>query len=184
MDYFCPNDGSFMRTGTMTNDSGQTTLVFQCRCGYYKEATERDTKVYRRDYTNAPLVEQIKHNRYFLLDPTLPRVSDVVCANSDCLTRRKETGLVMFSHHMADLTDKEVDEAVKAIPGYRAHWRIGLEQVAVSVKGEKPEVCVFGGRKVVAEPYKQPRQESIMIKYDAANMKYLYICCCCGHNKE
>ena len=186
MDYFCPNDGSYMRTATMTLETTGTALVFQCgSCGYTREATEADTKVYSRDYSNAPLVEQIKHNRYLLMDPTLPRVLDVVCSNPDCLTRRKETGLVVYAHNNADMTETELKSIVEQIPGYKSHWYIGLTRIAVKITGETPpEAIKIGGRLIKAEEYKTPRQESVMIKYDSANMKYLYKCCCCGENRE
>ncbi len=66
-------------------------LVYYCRnCGH-TDSTISQTDVTVSKIQLKKTEQEFGHiiNKYTKLDPTLPRVSDILCPNSDCLTNKE-----------------------------------------------------------------------------------------------
>ena len=74
------------------NPDDANTLIYYCRnCG------NKDTTISVKDVTVSSVQlkksqQEFTHiiNKYTKLDPTLPRISNILCPNTDCLTNKED----------------------------------------------------------------------------------------------
>uniref|UniRef100_A0A6C0B3S3 TFIIS-type domain-containing protein n=1 Tax=viral metagenome TaxID=1070528 RepID=A0A6C0B3S3_9ZZZZ len=71
------------------DDSGVCDLLEYCKnCGYEKKITDDNISVYKRNYKNNFVIDNILNNKYIVYDNTLPRLS-IDCKNDNCITHNK-----------------------------------------------------------------------------------------------
>jgi len=97
---FCTQCGSIW----YLKKTGESELRYVCRnCGHSEEKSEEGICVHssrmNEDYQNY----QMLNNKHIIQDPTLPRLNNVKCINSQCLTNRPNLFLVRNS----DILDRE-----------------------------------------------------------------------------
>jgi hypothetical protein len=127
---------------------------------------------------------QLKHNaqsysnvinKYTKLDPTLPRINNIKCPNSQCRSN-------------PSVADAAAVIRMKRRP--RAHVRGGLEEAENEGVGEEQyedfDEGVLGGAdsadgasKFTFSTREPEPREVIYIRYDEMNMKYVYMCAVC-----
>lgn len=187
---FCP-ECHFM-VYTKINKETNTLIHYCKKCNWEGDylGDESNPLVFKKQYSNDFLAEQLYTNKYAIHDPTLPRISNIPCINEKCLTN-----LVFRDHKTFHLKHIDID-------GLNAYFQtLGIEdtQYTNTIINEKEAIIEFTegvktftdslnietsidglGEKVVISEYKKPTREIIFIKYDPLNMKYLYICSTCN----
>jgi DNA-directed RNA polymerase subunit M/transcription elongation factor TFIIS len=74
-------------------------LVYECKyCGKQEPRKEGTMCVYSSKSDGDYMTYQMAKNQYTIRDPTLPRLSNVKCINSNCLTNH-ETSLILINSH-------------------------------------------------------------------------------------
>jgi hypothetical protein len=174
-------------------DKESGSLNYICKtCSWTGEYGEDDTCVYKRNYSDDFIASKLNKNRYTIMDPTLPRVSNIKCINEKCLTNRDdidvEKSVIIKGIHV-DATDEMVQTAISGLD-LMSHemTRIGLDKGLVEFKSkegyddgkEKLSVLKVMDKEIEVVDYEEVKREVIYIKYDNKNMKYLYICACCN----
>ena len=85
---FCPQCNNLFYNKIVENK-----LHFQCNyCSYTKEfEPETDSnEIYLNSYENDNISYREYINKYTHLDPTLPRVTNIICPNSECASQENE----------------------------------------------------------------------------------------------
>ena len=122
---------------------GDSELKYVCRnCGYSEEKSEEGICVHssrmNEDYQNY----QMLNNKYIIQDPTLPRLNNVKCINSKCLTNRPNLFLVRNSHRvdqkkLMDALWAQVSDQVQVSGGASDNLTIrNLDSSEVTLYGE------------------------------------------------
>ena len=71
-------------------NSEDSSLKYYCKsCGNQVEQDIHDNCVYSSNYNNQDISFRLKINDFTHLDPTLPRVNNIPCPNSKCLSNSK-----------------------------------------------------------------------------------------------
>jgi len=132
-------------------------IVYYCRnCGHEDDTITIDNVVVSHTSLKSGK-NQYAHvvNKYTKLDPTLPRISTILCPNMECPCNR--------NHNPTQYADRAaiVGTAEEDIAGAGA--AVG---VTVGAAGAAADDAV-------------PR-EVIYLRYDDINMKYIYLCAVCN----
>jgi DNA-directed RNA polymerase subunit M/transcription elongation factor TFIIS len=147
--HFC-TDCSNMYYLRITDANG---IVYYCRnCGHEDDTVTVDDVVVSHTSLKSGK-NQYAHvvNKYTKLDPTLPRISTILCPNIECPCNR--------DHNPTQYADRA------AIVGTSA------EEEAISGAAAAPA----GSNAADAVP-----REVIYLRYDDIKMKYIYLCAVCN----
>ena len=130
-------------------------IVYYCRnCGHEDDNITIDNVVVSHTSLKSGK-NQYAHvvNKYTKLDPTLPRISTILCPNTECPCNR--------NHNPTQYADRA------AIVGTSEEEAIsGAAGVGAAATGSNVDDAV-------------PR-EVIYLRYDDINMKYIYLCAVCN----
>ena len=98
-DLFCPDCGFilFLKKNLDKDDNiidtryEQNSLLNYCKnCNYQTEFNHVNTLVFNKKYGDTYQVENKIQNDYLIHDPTLPRISNIDCINSSCISNSGE----------------------------------------------------------------------------------------------
>ena len=133
--------------------------------------------VFKRHYTNNFLTTNTKVSKYVTYDPTLPRLRNKECIFKDCptWTTPRLIEVLHTSHEEFCAThglEPQSVRVVKEMNAFNKHW-IG------TCDSEETYRAIVNAPTFTLKPYKN---EIVYVQYDKSNMKYRYICCCCGRN--
>ena len=148
--HFCTECGN-MHYIRLTDTNG---IVYYCRnCGNEDDTITIDNVVVSHTSLKSEK-NQYAHvvNKYTKLDPTLPRISTILCPNTECPCNR--------NHNATQYADRA------AIVGT-------TEEEAIS--GAAGAASGAGAASEASEP-----REVIYLRYDDINMKYIYLCAVCN----
>ena len=189
---FCPKCSNMLYETVEDNK-----LLHVCNaCSYQNEILDKAPSVYKKFYTQEFLTDSFATNPYTHLDPTLPRLRNKKCINADCETH---TQLNLFECKYITIDDlkKEMPELsniqhIKTLNSFENHWLgtadklpFALDAESLETKDDTVNASDFHERKNTKREYRNDylcrkyENDIIYIKYDNANMKYMYICCCC-----
>ncbi len=167
-------------------------LINYCKnCQWSGELENKNNLIYQRNYQEDFIADRVISNKYTIFDSTLPRVA-YTCVNNNCITNKTDLNseyLFMVNNISADLSDEQVNNIFKDDMDLIVSLiRIKLTTVLIEVKQithktklmTKYNNLVLDDYKMNTSEFSNPKQEVIYIKYDAINMKYLYICVNCG----
>lgn len=135
-------------------------IVYYCRnCGHENETITIDNVVVSQTSMKTGNT-QYAHvvNKYTKMDPTLPRISTILCPNTECPCNR--------NHNPTQYADRA------AIVGTSAAEEEEAISGAASGNGGGPASLALVDDAV-------PR-EVIYLRYDDINMKYIYLCAVCN----
>lgn len=187
--HFCPNC-KFM-VYTKLKDDNKSLINYCKNCQWSGELENKNNLIYQRNYQEDFIADKVISNKYTIFDSTLPRVA-YTCVNNDCITNQTNLNteyLLMVNNISADLSDEQVKNIFKDDMDLIVRLiRIKLTTVIIEVKQiihknklmSKYNNLVLDDYKMHTTDFSNPKQEVIYIKYDAINMKYLYICVNCG----
>jgi DNA-directed RNA polymerase subunit M/transcription elongation factor TFIIS len=151
--HFCSNCGN-MYYIRLTDTNG---IVYYCRnCGHEDDTITIDDVVVSHTSLSSTGKNQYAHvvNKYTKLDPTLPRISTILCPNMECPCNR--------NHNPTQYADRA------AIVGTSA-----AEEEATTTTTTTTTTTMNAVDDAV------PR-EVIYLRYDDINMKYIYLCAVCN----
>ena len=151
--HFCTECGN-MYYIRLTDTNG---IVYYCRnCGHEDDTITIDNVVVSHTSLKSGK-NQYAHvvNKYTKLDPTLPRISTILCPNTECPCNR--------NHNPTQYADRS------AI--------VGVEEEAIS--GAATDAGATVGTVGAGADDAVPR-EVIYLRYDDINMKYIYLCAVCN----
>lgn len=136
-------------------------IVYYCRnCGHEDDHITIDNVVVSHTSLKSGK-NQYAHvvNKYTKLDPTLPRISTILCPNTECPCNR--------NHNPTQYADRA------AIVGVEEEAISGAATGAGAATGTTVGTVGAGADDAV------PR-EVIYLRYDDINMKYIYLCAVCN----
>jgi hypothetical protein len=134
--------------------------VYYCRnCGHEDDTITIDDVVVSHTSLSTGK-NQYAHvvNKYTKLDPTLPRISTILCPNMECPCNR--------NHNPTQYADRS------AIVGTSAAEE---EMSGAAISGAAISGAAISGAADDAVP-----REVIYLRYDDINMKYIYLCAVCN----
>ncbi len=176
---------------TKLKDDNKSLINYCKNCQWSGELENKNNLIYQRNYQEDFIADKVISNKYTIFDSTLPRVA-YTCVNNDCITNQTNLNteyLLMVNNISADLSDEQVKNIFKDDMDLIVRLiRIKLTTVIIEVKQiihknklmSKYNNLVLDDYKMHTSDFSNPKQEVIYIKYDAINMKYLYICVNCG----
>ena len=135
-------------------------IVYYCRnCGHEDDTITIDDVVVSHTSLSTGK-NQYAHvvNKYTKLDPTLPRISTILCPNMECPCNR--------NHNPTQYADRA------AIVGTSAAEE---EMSGAAISGAAISGAAISGAADDAVP-----REVIYLRYDDINMKYIYLCAVCN----
>ena len=163
-------------------------LEYFCRtCNTIVSDKEVRTTVYQRNYTSDNNEYKLTNNEYILNDPSLPRMNNIECINSNCLTHHANS---IQGELVIKPTDENLVQYLEDVFGdtvYNYQLTGNVLQVTVEEtdqdRNDYLDLFVnnldygieFKTKKVV----EKPQNEVVFIKYDSKNMKFMYICAIC-----
>ena len=192
---FCP-ECNFMVYTKLNKETNK--LINYCKkCNWEDNylGDDENPLVFKKQYSNDFLAEQIYTNKYATLDPTLPRISNIACINEKCLTNlnfRKNRTL-----HFKNIEEEKLNSYYQSILNIEestySNTIIDYNEIISEFSEEIDILSTFSedqlnreatidglGDNIIINVYKKPDREIIFIKYDYVNMKYLYICSTCN----
>lgn len=128
-------------------------IVYYCRnCGHEDDTITIDNVVVSHTSFKSG-TSQYAHvvNKYTKLDPTLPRISTILCPNMECPCNR--------NHNPTQYADRAT--------------------IIGNAEEESTEPTAAGAAAAAATDDAVPR-EVIYMRYDDINMKYIYLCAVCN----
>ena len=155
--HFCTECGN-MYYIRLTDTNG---IVYYCRnCGHEDDTITIDNVVVSHTSLKSGK-NQYAHvvNKYTKLDPTLPRISTILCPNTECPCNRNHNP-TQYADRAAIVGTTEEDSVVGAGAGAAA------TSATTGAAGAAADDAV-------------PR-EVIYLRYDDINMKYIYLCAVCN----
>jgi len=155
--HFCTECGN-MYYIRLTDTNG---IVYYCRnCGHEDDTITIDNVVVSHTSLKSGK-NQYAHvvNKYTKLDPTLPRISTILCPNMECPCNRNHNP-TQYADRAAIVGTAEEDSVVGAGAGAAA------TSATTGAAGAAADDAV-------------PR-EVIYLRYDDINMKYIYLCAVCN----
>jgi len=155
--HFCTECGN-MYYIRLTDTNG---IVYYCRnCGHEDDTITIDNVVVSHTSLKSGK-NQYAHvvNKYTKLDPTLPRISTILCPNMECPCNRNHNP-TQYADRAAIVGTTEEDSVVGAGAGAAA------TSATTGAAGAAADDAV-------------PR-EVIYLRYDDINMKYIYLCAVCN----
>ena len=89
---FCDDCESILFLKSIPRDEDtESKLIYNCKiCGFKKDTKPEDTRIYSHDYSGDYLSYKIITNPNICLDPTLPILNNVDCANEKCIVNLHE----------------------------------------------------------------------------------------------
>jgi DNA-directed RNA polymerase subunit M/transcription elongation factor TFIIS len=157
--HFCTDCGNMYYIRLTDTNS----IVYYCRnCGHEDDTVTIDDVV----VSHTSLKSSKNHyahvvNKYTKLDPTLPRISTILCPNMECPCNRNHNP-TQYADRAAIVGTTE-EEATTTMSGAAAG---AAASAAASATGSNVDDAV-------------PR-EVIYLRYDDINMKYIYLCAVCN----
>ena len=144
-------------------------IVYYCRnCGNEDNAITIDnvvvshTSLHQKGGSHANVV-----NKYTKLDPTLPRISTILCPNSECPCNR--------NHNPMQYADRA------AIVGSDESETTGTGASAATGTGTSASVTATGtSASATSEDADAVPREVIYLRYDDIQLKYIYLCAVCN----
>jgi hypothetical protein len=136
-------------------------IVYYCRnCGHEDDTITIDTAVVSHTSLKTGN-QQYAHvvNKFTKFDPTLPRISTILCPNTECPCNRNHNP-TQYADRAAIVGTTEEE----AISGAAGAATVGVGAVGTVGAGADDAV---------------PR-EVIYLRYDDINMKYIYLCAVCN----
>ena len=122
------------------------------------------------------MTENALLSQYTINDPTLPRISNIKCVNTNCLTNLQVNDRDIY--HCKNLTDVEIED-IKSV--FTKVEKINQEELLIILKeGEQDQLSTKMeqySKKITK--FVKPQREIIFMKYDPINLKYMYICSTC-----
>ena len=194
---FCPKC-QFMVYTKLSSD--KKNLVNYCKnCSwegpYINDEDDTNICVYQKNYSNDYIALKSLTSKYILHDPTLPRINNIECINQNCLTNKNfdETLTVHLKNigtihtEISYLTDflnsLEIEESAYSITNINNNELLLVfkETSELEKLGDLTEKQEFDieNNNVSVMKYVKPNREIIFMKYDNANLKYLYMCSTC-----
>ena len=183
---FCPKCRFMLYTKRVKDDSEDSSdsenyiLKNYCKnCdweGEYNNSEGDKITVYKQNYTNEFLTETALLSQYTINDPTLPRISNIKCVNTNCLTNLQVDDRDIY--HCKNLTDVEIED-IKNV--FTEVEKINQEELLIILKEGKQEQLssTLGKYSKKINKFVKPQREIIFMKYDPINLKYMYICSTC-----
>ena len=156
--HFCTECGN-MYYIRLTDTNG---IVYYCRnCGHEDDTITIDNVVVSHTSLKSEK-NQYAHvvNKYTKLDPTLPRISTILCPNMECPCNRNHNP-TQYADRAAIVGTTEEDSIVGAAATVGA--TVGAATGAAGAAADD------------AAP-----REVIYLRYDDINMKYIYLCAVCN----
>jgi len=154
-----------------TSENELTTVCVQC--GYDKpvSTTDETMSVFRKSYSKTKINPSLLINKYTHLDPTLPRLKNKACVNSECPT----------------LTQTLLKVEGKTESEFRALYNMKEYETFQIVQKMNSKEWVFSSKEEEKQKWLQQdgvsqyTGEIVFLKYDEKNMKYVYVCTTCSH---
>ena len=182
---FCPKCQFMVYTKLNSDKKG---LINYCRnCSWEGEYIHEQDNVcvYTKNYSNDFKALQSVTNKYILHDPTLPRISNIECINENCATNLKinsELSVKITSEHELEKTDlndllQENEFNLETVNLLQLNSNEYI--VTFSDKDSMDRLLLLQDSEFTVSPYEKPNREIIFMKYDNANLKYLYMCSTC-----
>jgi hypothetical protein len=149
-------------------------IVYYCRnCGNEDSTITIDnvvvshTALHQKGGSHANVV-----NKYTKLDPTLPRISTILCPNSECPCNR--------NHNPMQYADRAAivgsgDESETSGLGAATSATTGLGAATSATTGLGAATSAATGEDADAVP-----REVIYLRYDDIQLKYIYLCAVCN----
>ena len=159
------DDGGIGGGGQSQQKQDATSLYHYCRnCGH-EVKIEKTICVSKLQLKHSAQSYSNVINKYTKLDPTLPRINNIKCPNSQC---------------RSNPSIGEAAAAIKMKPRATGGLDVGNgeEEEAYEDLGEPDVGASAGNFKFPAAGELAPR-EVIYIRYDEVNMKYVYMCAVC-----
>jgi hypothetical protein len=128
-------------------------IVYYCRnCGHDDATVTIDDVVVSHTSLKSGK-NQYAHvvNKYTKLDPTLPRISTILCPNTECPCNR--------DHNPTQYADRAA---------------------IVGTSAEEEAISAGGGAAAASNADDAVPREVIYLRYDDINMKYIYLCAVCN----
>lgn len=140
------------------------------QCGYTVGVNRSNERmpIYTKTYTKTKIDPSLLINKYTHLDPTLPRLRNKTCINDECPSLHnnllKVIGKTVEEWVDTNNIDKKTFNEVQKWDN--KEWVISANEINSQKWLELGIVNKFDS-------------EVVFIKYDDANMKYLYVCTTC-----
>ena len=166
------DDGGIGGGGQSQQKQDATSLYHYCRnCGH-EVKIEKTICVSKLQLKHSAQSYSNVINKYTKLDPTLPRINNIKCPNSQCRSNP--------SIGEAAAAAAAAAAAIKMKPHATGGLYVGNgeEEEAYEDLGEPDVGASAGNFKFPAAGELAPR-EVIYIRYDEVNMKYVYMCAVC-----
>lgn len=132
---FCTKCGSIW----YLKKTDETKLKYVCRnCGFSEETSDQGVCVHssrtNEDYRNF----QMLNSKYVIQDPTLPRLNNVKCINSNCLTNQPNLLLIKnYDQVESDALYVSITEALGGDPSIASKFQLRhLDPSEVTLYGE------------------------------------------------
>lgn len=174
-------------------------LLYTCRnCDYTELDRDSNRCIYENVYSQAKSTYDIIYNKYTRYDATLPRVSTIKCIKEGCVSNMGLTHALILSD-LSILSNPEIVSPQSDAESFKSHFdailvknqldetRVhrldngdtlvihtdSLEQ-AMSIKSELEPLHRY------IEYFEKLESNTIFIKYDQEDLKYVYICDYCN----
>ena len=121
-------------------------LIYDCKyCGNQEAIEESTMCVYSSKSDGDYMTFQMAKNQYTIRDPTLPRLSNVKCINSNCLTNHDASLILINSHNL------EIEPFLKFIHSILGKDNVTLRELSKDEIEYYGEVHSTGGPLTVAD---------------------------------
>jgi hypothetical protein len=191
---FCPKC-EFMVYTKLSPDS--KSLINYCKnCSwegeYLNTGSDETILVNKNNYNKEYVSEKYILNKYTVKDPTLPRINNIPCINKKCLTNLdtekntlivkniEESNLEEFKQFIMGYTIEESNFTITIINEKQLLITFKLDEDVTKLIDILDKEIPFKETTIQCNTYIKPPREIIFIKYDALNMKYLYLCSVCS----
>lgn len=175
---FCPKCDFMLYTKRIPDgDTGNFKLKNYCRnCtweGEYSSDGDERIIVYKRNYTNEFLTEQSSLSDNIINDPTLPRISNIKCVNTKCLTN-------IDDHNVYEITNFSDQDIIFIKENFSNIVSENENKIIIKLNDEE-NISVFDSSEtdMLVNKFVKPNREVIFMKYDPLNLKYMYYCTTC-----
>ena len=203
---FCPKCEFMLFTKINNTDKKLINYCKNCSwIGNYIRKSETDKIcVYKKKYNNDFISNSINNNPYIIYDNTLPRINNIECINTTCISNIKSSSalklILSYNGIVANdiinktpktnikqicsnyITSKGIKDNIKHLIKISKDTCIIVFKNA-SLKKNSPLVLNkpddFGDYSIETKAFKPVNNEIIFIKYNSAELKYMYVCSNC-----
>jgi len=182
---FCPKCQFMVYTKLNSDKKG---LINYCKnCSWEGDYIHDQDKicVYTKNYSKDFMALKSLTSKYILHDPTLPRISNIECINENCATNidlNTNLSVMVQNKHIIEITDLEeflnindFNEEDFTITQLNNNTHV----VVFNNVENKDRLLAIEDSEYILSAYTKPNREIIFMKYDNANLKYLYMCSTC-----